>query len=103
MRKLKILFGQLPAFAKNKYFLTILMFVLWMLVFDKNNILSQINLYVELNQLKAKKVFFKEKLEEVQSEERELFTNDKTIEKFAREKYRMKKDDEDIFIIVSEK
>ena len=89
----------LPHF-KNKYVLTLLIFITWMLFFDRNDIISQIGMRSKLNQMKQDKLYYTEEIEKNKKEMEELMTNPKTLEKFAREKYLMKRDDEDIFVIV---
>lgn len=76
--------------------------MVWMLFLDKNNLLSQLELSMELSDMEDKKEYYQDQLKEVQQTKAELFTNQATIEKFAREQYMMKKDNEDIFIIVEE-
>ncbi len=89
----------LPHF-KNKYVLTLLIFITWMLFFDRNDIISQIGMRSKLSQMKQDKLYYTEEIEKNKKEMEELMTNPKTLEKFAREKYLMKKDDEDVFVIV---
>lgn len=99
---LRLIYHWLRHYLRNKFILVTVAFFVWMLFFDRNDILSQIKLHLYVNELKAKKAYYQQKIEEVKQDEKDLFTNEKTIEKFAREKYRMKKEDEDIFIIVEE-
>jgi len=73
-----------------------------MLFFDRNNIISQLQLTLELKELNDKNEIFREKISEVKLDKEELFTNREALEKFAREKYWMKKPNEDIYIIVEE-
>jgi len=87
---------------KNKYIITTLVFFIWLLVFDKNNFLSQIELARKLNQVKEDRKYYLEKIKRDKIETQELLTNPENLEKFAREKYLMKRDSEDIFIIVRE-
>lgn len=83
---------------KNIYFLISLVFVIWMLFFDGNSWL----IHRELNKEKAKiensKEFYKNEIKKDLKEIKELSTQN-GLEKFAREKYYMKKENEDIFII----
>ena len=75
-------------------------FFVWILVFDKNNILSQIELAKKLNQIKADRTYYVKQIKADSIETKELLTNPENLEKFAREKYLMKRDSEDIFLIV---
>lgn len=56
----------------------------------------------KLNELKSQKAYFTNEIDEVDKLKEELFSTNEKKEKFAREKYFMKKENEDIFIIVEE-
>lgn len=56
----------------------------------------------KLRSLEAEKEFYVEKISEVEKDRKELMTNKELLEKFAREKYLMKKESEDLFIIQEE-
>ncbi|MDN3549616.1 septum formation initiator family protein [Mucilaginibacter aquaedulcis] len=88
---------------KNKFFLVTLAFVVWMIFFDRNDLFSQYEYRRQVNKLKAERDFYKAQTDEVNKELNELTSNPKQLEKFAREKYLMKKDNEDVFVIVHEK
>jgi len=87
---------------RNKYFLSVIAFVVWMLFFDKNDILAQYEFKSQVNKLQEEKDFYVKEIETVKKDLNELNTNLNTAEKFAREKYFMKKDNEDVFVIVKE-
>ncbi len=89
-------------FFKNKYIITSLIFAIWMIAIDKNNIIAQYKLRNELKDLRDKKAYYLNEIEKDRKATYELNTNMKTLEKFAREKYLLKKDNEDIFLIVKE-
>jgi cell division protein FtsB len=90
---------RLPPFTRNFYFLTGLFFVVWMLFFDTNDIYTQAKLNGQLNRLEIEKEFYNEKITEVRKDRSELFSDQDLLEKFAREKYLMKKKSEDLYII----
>lgn len=92
-------YKNLPWYIKNIYFAIALFFVLWMLFFDQNNMFYQIKLSRKLSKLEGQKHYFQEQIQDVESTKEELFSTAAKKEKFAREKYHMKKDNEDIFII----
>ena len=94
---------KLPFWFKNKYFITGFIFLLWLLFFDRNDLVSQYKIRSELKKLEEEKKFFLEEIKKDQESINDLKTNPQTLEKFAREKYLMKKDNEDIFVIVKEK
>jgi len=73
-----------------------------MLIFDGNNILELTKIRRDINALNEKKEFYILEIENLKKEEKELFSNNRNLEKFAREKYFMKKNNEDIFIIREE-
>jgi cell division protein FtsB len=87
---------------RNKYFLSVAAFVVWMLFFDKNDIVAQYEFKSQVTKLQEEKDFYVKEIETVKKDLQELNTNLNTAEKFAREKYFMKKDNEDVFVIVHE-
>jgi cell division protein FtsB len=87
----------------NKYFLVSIGFVVWMLFFDRNDLLSQYEYRSQLNKFKEEKAFYIAEIEKVKTDLNDLTTNQEQLEKFAREKYLMKKDDEDVYVIIREK
>jgi len=89
-------------FLKNKYILTSLFFIIWLFVFDQNNLVERIRNIKEYKQLLKDKEYYLKKIEEDRQQLKELKTNNENLEKFAREKYYMKKKDEDIFVVLDE-
>ena len=85
---------------KNKYLLTTIGIMVWLLFFDKNDVFSQMELTGKLNELKTERKYYIAEIENSKREIEELKTNKKSLEKFAREKYHMKKDNEDVYVIV---
>jgi cell division protein FtsB len=71
-----------------------------MLFFDRNNVISQFELRSKLNQLQDNRTYYIEEMKKDRQDMKQLLSNPKNLEKFAREKYLMKKDNEDIFLIV---
>lgn len=90
---------RLPPFLRNFYSLGILFFITWMIFFDSNDLISRYRMSAKLSQLEDEKEYYLEKIEEVKKDQNELMGNRELLEKFAREKYLMKKETEDIFII----
>ena len=88
---------------KNKFFLVTLAFVVWMIFFDKNDLFSQYEYRTQVNKLKKERDFYKAQTDQVTKELNELTSNRQQLEKFAREKYLMKKDNEDVYLVVPEK
>lgn len=71
-------------------------------MFDSNNILDRMKDLKQLRELKREKVYYKERIKTDSLKLNELKTNNENLEKFAREQYLMKKDDEDIFIVIDQ-
>jgi cell division protein FtsB len=78
------------------------MFFVWILFLDSNNLMARVGLTRKLNTLENEKEYYEEKILEVRADHEELFGNRDMLEKFAREKYLMKKETEDVFLIVEE-
>ena len=86
----------------NKYWISIgVLFVLLAFV-DQYNFRAHYKLIKELRTLKKEKAFFQEEIEKDSTLYQDLFEDDENLEKFAREKYKMKKSNEDIFLIIEE-
>lgn len=90
---------KVPAYLRNKYFVSAIAFVIWLAFIDSKNLISQYELQSEVNKLEGQKTFFQEEINKTKKEQQELLSSPEKLEKFAREKYLMKKDDEDLFII----
>ena len=85
---------------KHKYLATFLVFFIWIFFFDKNNLISQFDLAKKFHHLKNDKIYYIKQIKEDSIETLELLTNPINLEKFARERYLLKRDSEDIFLIV---
>src|SRR5476651_177021 len=94
---------RLIALVKNKYFLITLAFVVWLVFFDTNDLYSQYQSYKDVKSLQQERDYCLKQTQQVTKDLDELTTNPEKLEKFAREKYLMKKDNEDVFVIVREK
>jgi len=92
------MFSKLPYWIKNKYTLSVILLLIWVLFFDQNNIIVQASFQKQLNNLNRDKAFYTKEIIKTKTQLNELTTNQKSLEKFAREKYFMKKDNEKIFI-----
>jgi cell division protein DivIC len=93
---------KLPGAFRNFYVVATAIFFIWMLVLDSNNLIARYQLSAKLSALEDEKEYYEEKIKEVEKDRQELFGDKESIEKFAREKYLMKKESEDIFIILEE-
>jgi len=87
----------------NKYFYVGLAFVVWMIFIDQESIIVQYKLSKEIQGLEQQQDFYLEEIEK-NKQSLNILTNDTaSLEKYARETYFMKKDNEDVFIVVEEK
>lgn len=93
------MFKKLPPIFRNFYFITGFSFLVWMIFIDSNDLISRYQLGAKLNALENEKAYYDAKIIEVEKDRTELMTNKELLEKFAREKYLMKKETEDVFII----
>ena len=93
--------NRVPPYLKNKYAVIAIPFFIWMLFFDKNDMISQIQLRRQLSALKQEKAYYESKILEVEVTAKDL-RDPARLEQFAREEYLMKKENEDLFVIVEE-
>jgi cell division protein DivIC len=91
--------SHIPSFLRNKFFLAATGFVVWMLFFDRNDVFTQRERKKELAEMKASKAYFARQIAENREISNALQFNASAIEKFARETYLMKKDNEDLFLV----
>ncbi len=99
MNALQVLWNKLPGPLRNRYFFALLCFFALMVFFDKHDILTQIRLQRMVNKLEEDKAYYTKKIEEAKQERLDMDANK---ERFARERYYMKQQDEDVYIIVEE-
>jgi cell division protein DivIC len=94
------LVDRIPSWLKNKYILTALCFVVWVLFIDDRDFITTHFKHVrELHKLEARKVYFESQILTVRKELDQLKSNPAALEKYAREKYLMKRDNEDLFVV----
>ena len=84
---------------KNKYLIAGIFFLVWMMFFDPKDWGLIIDRKAKLNELEKSEETLLKQISESKAELHLLKTSAETIEKYAREKYMMKKDNEDIFIV----
>ena len=83
---------------KNKYLLAGTFFLVWMLFFNEKDLVSEFKRKEKFKELQESERRLTEVIKQTRQELSQLKTNAQTIEKYAREKYLMKKDNEDLFI-----
>lgn len=92
--------SHIPGFLKNKYILTLLFFAVWMVFFDDRDIITTHFRYKkELRDLEDSKAYYQEQIAETRKELEQLKNDPQTLERYARERYRMKRAEEDLYII----
>lgn len=94
------MFRKVPPLFRNFYFLATVFFLVWMTFIDSNDLITRAKMVSKLRSLEREKEYYQEKIVEVEKDRKELMTNKELLEKFAREKYLMKKESEDVFVIV---
>ena len=87
------------SFIKNKYFIALLLYVVWMLFFDMKDWKLIYERSSRLDDLKRNEKLLTQDIKDTREELQLLQRNAETIETYAREKYYMKKDNEDLFIV----
>ncbi len=90
---------KLIPYLKNKYILALIVFFVWILFFDQNNLVDRYINSRHLRQLEKDKEYFRTRIMQDSARLKELRTDKDNLEKFAREQYLMKRENEDIFII----
>ena len=92
-------FGFIVPLLRNKYSLSLILFFVWVVFFDSNSFIERAISLKQAHRLEKDKIFYEEKIKDDRAKLEELESNPANLEKFAREYYLMKKDNEDIFII----
>ena len=93
------LLTRIPSWLKSKYFIAIGIFTTIMLFFDKSDLFTQMSRTRQLKELEESKQYYIGKIATERKELESLRSNPLTLEKYARERYLMKKDNEDLFLI----
>jgi hypothetical protein len=87
---------------KYRYILLFAFFGLWMLFFDSNNVFYRFSIASEVSELEESRDIYKKQIADLNRQRTELFGNQINLEKFAREKYMMKKDNEDLVVVIQD-
>ena len=99
---MKEFFLKIWPWVKNKYVITLLVFIIWMLFFDQNSLLDRIRMYSEIRQLEDEQEYYEQEIKKDSTRLHELTTDKDNLEKYAREQFYMKKPDEDVFVVIEE-
>lgn len=89
-------------FYKNRYVVVFAVLALWLTFFDQNNFVYQYKLAKQIQELEEEKSFYQKEIEVLKTQKMLLSTDEDMLEKYAREKYLMKKDDEVLFLLKEE-
>ncbi|MEM6643758.1 MAG: septum formation initiator family protein [Bacteroidota bacterium] len=100
---MKQILNKFPSFLKSFYFLTSGFFLIWIMFVDSNDLFYQFELVGKQRHLQQSKEFYDEQILEVKNQKASLQNDPAALERLAREKYLMKKESEDLYIVVSAK
>ncbi|HNW74282.1 MAG TPA: septum formation inhibitor [Bacteroidales bacterium] len=87
-------------FLLNKYFLTTTAFIVWLVFFDSNNLVTRNKLQQKLDGLNQEKQFYLQEIRKDSTLTRQLLEDSLRLEKFAREQFLMKKEGEDLYLVI---
>ena len=99
MKQINELIDKIPNYLKNKYLIAIVLFIVWITFFDNFNLIKQSKIKKNIEQLEENKKFYIQEITKDSTEYNDLLKDAEKREKFAREKFLMKKEDEDVYII----
>ncbi len=94
---------EIPIIKKKFYLIATLLFLLWMLFFDPNNLRSQYKSYKEVKEEEKKVEFYKANIEELRQKSEYMSEDINELERYAREQFYMKKPSEDVFVMPEKK
>ena len=100
--RFKILFNKIKPYLQNKYVVILLVFGVYYVFFDSYKLSTRISNAQKIKRLNKEISYYNNEIESSKRQIEELHSDDKDLEKFAREKYLMKKQNEDIFIVDEE-
>lgn len=84
---------------RNQYLIATVAFLIWMCFFDRYDIATQYNFQAEKTRLETEKKYYTGEIEYIEQSIQDVQFNSAEIQRIAREKYKMKKDQEDVYII----
>tara|TARA_B100001758_G_scaffold247890_1_gene268261 strand:+ start:4105 stop:4413 length:309 start_codon:yes stop_codon:yes gene_type:complete len=99
MNRILNVINKIPKPLKNKYILTLVFFIFWIIFIDDYNLIKQHQLQKNVNELEYQKEYYISEISKDSTKLYHLQNTKKEQERFAREKFLMKKDNEDVFII----
>ena len=93
---------RIPPFLRNKYAAVLIGFVVYIVLFDAHDLISQISIKMELRQIRQEIDYLNQTTADAKIQIEELSSDDEKLEKFAREQYRMKRENEDLYVLIYE-
>ncbi|MEM6263546.1 MAG: septum formation initiator family protein [Bacteroidota bacterium] len=96
------LLKRLTALLNSKYLLVLLITGIWMIFFDRLNLVSQMNVRQQIEELHRDKAHYERAIQQVDYEREQLLTQPEEMERYARERYYMKRKNEDVFVVVTQ-
>ncbi|MFZ7105958.1 MAG: FtsB family cell division protein, partial [Bacteroidota bacterium] len=85
---------------KNKFVLTGFGFLVWMSFFDRNDFITTWSYRRKLNELEAQRDYYRDAIRNNKASLQLLETDPENLERYAREEHLMKRDNEDVYVIV---
>lgn len=93
---------KIPNILRNRYVVVFIGFIIYITFFDSHDLISQLHIRWELRKIKDQMEYLQKDIQSAKTQTKELTTDKTLLEKFAREQYRMKRENEDVFVIISE-
>ncbi len=93
----------IPSFLPNRYGIAVLVLIGWITLFDANDAWTTFKNRRELSRMRDQQEWYHTEIAQTKEQLHELSSNKRLLEKFARERYLMKRENEDIFVLVEDK
>ena len=90
----------IPRWLRNRYGIGAGVLLLWILLFADYDLYTTLKLRGQLRKMRHQHEWYAQEIEHTREQLRELGSDQALLEKFAREKYLMKRDNEDVFVLV---
>ncbi len=95
--------ARIPAVLRNRYGLALGVLLLWIMLFADYDLFTMMKLRGELGRMREQRAHFAQEVEHTKEQLHQLNSDQDLLERFAREKYLMKRDNEDVFVLVPKK
>ncbi len=96
------MWSKIPPILKNKYFLVFIALLVWLVFFDTHNFIQQYRMHQQLRNLHKEREYFLEEIKRDSLAIEELKNDPDALERYAREQYHMKREGEDVYVIVED-